>query len=196
MPACRVATQELASNLMMVLAIAMSVDYNLFLLTRYREDLLAGHPVPDAVLHALLSSGYTIVVSGSTLMCCTTGLYLLPLDLIASLGLAGTISVFAAMLFNLTFVPAVLVYFPRFFAMGILGVEVEAALRNGGGRGTIQNDHGSRVGSGSDDDDVLLVLVKHQSVFSSPMSAHLSPLPCYFSPLDIEAYAHGKCFIS
>lgn len=64
---------SVAPNLVMVLSIALSVDYNLFIISRIREEFLAGRELPIAVAIALLTAGNTVVVSGLTLVFCTLG---------------------------------------------------------------------------------------------------------------------------
>lgn len=70
-------------SLMMALILAMSVDYSLFLLTRYREELYDHGPDNDAAVRAMLNTaGHTIAISGPTLIFCFLGLTILPLDFV------------------------------------------------------------------------------------------------------------------
>lgn len=85
-------------------------------------------------------------------------LNLLPLDLIASIGLAGSASVFASMLFNLSFVPAVLFCFPTFFTTAVLGVRKHSSVQCMRNDAIINTNPGSDIGDDDDDDDALLVI--------------------------------------
>ena len=53
-------------------------DYNLFMLSRYREELQQGKDVATAVVNMLRTAGHTISVSGSTLALCFFGLCFFP----------------------------------------------------------------------------------------------------------------------
>jgi len=97
--------------------IALSIDYSLFLLSRFAEERSAPRhaPVEDAVRVMLQSAGHTVAVSGSTLTLCFLGICFLPLDLMQSLGLGAAVAVVATMASNLTLNPALILTFPGFF---------------------------------------------------------------------------------
>ena len=123
-----------APSLMCSVFIAMSIDYSMFLLTRFQEeklrleligpsrtswrtlpvDELRSHmcPVVEAVLG---SSGKIVAASGSTLIICFLGLLFLPLNLMQSIGLSCAVSLIYTMTVNLTLCPALLFLFPHFF---------------------------------------------------------------------------------
>ena len=77
--------------------LAMSVDYSLFLLTRYGEEVKRHKRVADTkVIAAMLrSSGHTVIVSGSTLAICFLGLCFFPIDMLRSCGLGAAIAIFS-----------------------------------------------------------------------------------------------------
>eukprot|EP00966_Prymnesium_polylepis_P095373 2209344-Prymnesium_polylepis.1 len=57
-----------APSLMIAVALALSIDYSLFLLSRFAEEVAVHHqPVPKAVDIMLATSGHTVLVSGTTL---------------------------------------------------------------------------------------------------------------------------------
>eukprot|EP00697_Spironema_sp_BW2_P000510 gnl/Spiro4/10653_TR5698_c0_g1_i1.p1 gnl/Spiro4/10653_TR5698_c0_g1~~gnl/Spiro4/10653_TR5698_c0_g1_i1.p1 ORF type:complete len:863 (+),score=293.34 gnl/Spiro4/10653_TR5698_c0_g1_i1:38-2626(+) len=103
-------------NLMMTLCVAMSIDYSLFLLARYREELRQDTPDDSAVSQMLRYAGHTVIVSGATLSLCFLGLLFIPLNLVSSLGLGCAISVSVTLLINITLVPALLLTFRGFFS--------------------------------------------------------------------------------
>ena len=52
---------------MMSITLAVSIDYSLFILSRYREEIIQGLEVGAAVEQALGTAGHTVLVSGTTL---------------------------------------------------------------------------------------------------------------------------------
>eukprot|EP00759_Apiculatamorpha_spiralis_P042312 PhF_6_TR40458/c0_g1_i2/m.60445/K06994/K06994; putative drug exporter of the RND superfamily len=106
---------SVAPSLMMSVMIAMSIDYALFLLTRYREELTHGNSGIGAVTKVLSTAGHTITVSGLTLCTCFLGLCFFRQDMMTSLGVANALTIFVALVINLTLIPAILLTFPTFF---------------------------------------------------------------------------------
>jgi hypothetical protein len=79
-----------APSVMMSAVIAMSIDYSLFLLSRYREELKGGRDVAQAVLYMTWAAGHTVLVSGSTLVICFASLMFFPAAVLSSSGLGCT----------------------------------------------------------------------------------------------------------
>jgi RND superfamily putative drug exporter len=96
------------SSMIMMMGMAVGVDYSLFYLKREREERKRGRGRIDAIEIAAATSGHSVVVSGIAVIVSMAGLYLAG-DVIFS-GLAtGTIIVVAvAMLGSLTILPALL----------------------------------------------------------------------------------------
>ena len=80
-----------APSVMMSTVIAMSIDYSLFLLSRYREELLNGRKPYGAVEYMMSSAGHTVLVSGSTLAMCFLSLMFFPSPMLKSTGLGCAI---------------------------------------------------------------------------------------------------------
>ncbi len=86
-----------ALNLVMGLGIGLAIDYTLFLLTRYREELDKQGPTAGAVLTTMRTAGRTVAFSASTVAVALAALTVFPLGFIKSMGLAGaTVAVVAA----------------------------------------------------------------------------------------------------
>ena len=102
-------------SLMMSLCIAMSIDYNLFLLSRYTEELLKGHTGPDVIVTVLRTAGHTILISGVTLMLSLLSLIFFPMEMLQSFGYGCCLSIAIALLVSLSFAPSLLLAFPNFF---------------------------------------------------------------------------------
>ena len=109
------AVSSVTPSLMMSLCIAMSIDYSLFVLARFVEELDQGIRGPEVVLRVLRTSGKTVLVSGVTLMISFLGLLTFPLELLRSFGLGCGVTIGMALLISLTFSPSVLLCFPKFF---------------------------------------------------------------------------------
>ena len=106
-------------SLMMTLTLALSLDYNLFLLMRYREELLGGADSATAVTDMLRTAGHTVFVSGVTLCVCFAGLGLFPLDMMRTIGYGCCISVLITLSENLILTPALILEFAGFFERGV-----------------------------------------------------------------------------
>ncbi|KAF4670903.1 hypothetical protein FOZ61_007913 [Perkinsus olseni] len=105
-----------ASPIMMAaIVLALSIDYSLILLTRFREELLVRKKgVRDACIDMLCSSGIIIVSSGGVLFSCFSWILLIPS--FTSVALAFMVSVFCSLSLNLTVIPTFIITFPNFFA--------------------------------------------------------------------------------
>ncbi|MHA1303148.1 MAG: MMPL family transporter [Candidatus Heimdallarchaeaceae archaeon] len=124
-----------APSVMMSCVIAMSIDYSLFLLTRYREEIFKEKDVSTSVRLMSEHAGHTITVSGLTLAVCFLGLVFFPMDLLSSIGLGTAIAVICTLIVNLTFTPAVLLTFSKFFSNFTLREKLIQKRKGGGKEG-------------------------------------------------------------
>jgi putative drug exporter of the RND superfamily len=96
------------SEVVLIIGMAVGVDYSLFYLRREREERTAGHSTAEALRIAAGTSGRAIVVSGLTVMAALAGLFLTGYDVFTGVAL-GTIAVVGvAVLGSLTVLPALL----------------------------------------------------------------------------------------
>jgi heme transporter len=93
--------------------IALAVDYSLFILMRFREELRAGRQPQEAVDAAMATSGLAVVLSGLTVVASLTGIYLIDTPALASMATGAILAVAVAMLTSTTMTPAVLATFGR-----------------------------------------------------------------------------------
>src|ERR1700759_2275538 len=93
--------------------IALAVDYSLFILMRFREELRAGRQTREAVAAAMATSGLAVVLSGMTVVASLTGIYLIHTPALASMATGAILAVTVAMLTATTMTPAVLATFGR-----------------------------------------------------------------------------------
>jgi heme transporter len=93
--------------------IALAVDYSLFILMRYREELRAGRDSKQAADAAMATSGLAVVLSGMTVIASMTGIYLINTPVLRSMATGAVLTVAVAVLTSITLVPAVLATFGR-----------------------------------------------------------------------------------
>src|ERR1700744_1554444 len=88
--------------------IALAVDYSLFILMRFREELRPGREPHEAVDAAMAPSGLAVVLSGMTVVASLTGIYLIDTPALKSMATGAIMAVAVAMLTSTTLTPAVL----------------------------------------------------------------------------------------
>jgi RND superfamily putative drug exporter len=96
------------SSVMLLIGLAVGVDYSLFYLRREREERAAGHDAATALRNAAATSGRSVLVSGSTVVMAMAGMFLSGMLLFGGFALATIIVVLIAMLGSVTVLPAVL----------------------------------------------------------------------------------------
>jgi putative drug exporter of the RND superfamily len=103
-------TGQATSEVVLIIGMAVGVDYTLFYLRREREERAAGRSTHDALRIAARTSGRSIVISGLTVMVALAGLFLTGYSQFTGIGL-GTIAVVGvSVLGSLTFLPALLAW--------------------------------------------------------------------------------------
>jgi putative drug exporter of the RND superfamily len=96
------------SELVLVIGMAVGVDYSLFYLRREREERVAGHDEQTVVGIAAATSGRAILVSGLTVMVSLAGLFLTGIDIFTGIAFGTIMVVGVAVLGSLFFLPALL----------------------------------------------------------------------------------------
>ena len=97
-----------ALNITTALGFALAVDYSLFIVSRYREELAEGRPVSAAIERSLRTAGRTVLFSAITVMLSLAGLLVFPLFFLRSLAFAGITVVGLAAVSALVVLPALL----------------------------------------------------------------------------------------
>ena len=95
------------TNLATMIGLALAIDYSLFLVSRFREELLH-HPVDKAVERTMATVGKAVAVSGIAVAIGLAALIVFEADALRSMGIGGVVVVVATMLFGLTVLPALL----------------------------------------------------------------------------------------
>ena len=113
----RVEMSIYVQNIATMLGLALAIDYSLFLVSRFREELARGRTVGEAVERAVATSGKAVVFSGVAVAIGLSGLLFFRSLALSSIGIGGSFVVLASVFYALTFLPAVL---------GMLGPRVNA----------------------------------------------------------------------
>ena len=96
------------SSIVLLVGMAVGIDYSLFYLRRTREERAAGRSTAEALRIAAHTSGRAIVVSGLTVMIALAGLFLTGIDVFSGVAVGTILVVGVAVLGSLTFLPAIL----------------------------------------------------------------------------------------
>jgi uncharacterized membrane protein YdfJ with MMPL/SSD domain len=97
-----------AMNIITLLGLGMAIDYALFIVSRYREELDRGYQPGEAVERTLATAGRTVAVAALTVSLALASLLLFPQVFLRSMGFGGMAAVLVAMLAALTVLPALL----------------------------------------------------------------------------------------
>jgi RND superfamily putative drug exporter len=97
-----------AVNIVIMLGLGLAIDYALFVVSRFREELAAGRSTEDAVVRTMATAGRTVAFSGLTVAVALGALLLFPMNFLRSMGYGGIASVAIAMLAAITVLPALL----------------------------------------------------------------------------------------
>jgi RND superfamily putative drug exporter len=100
--------QQTLSAIILMIGMAVGIDYSLFYLRREREERAKGRSPRDALLIAARTSGQAVLISGATVLIAMAGMFISGNSLFTTIGLGTMIVVLAAMIGSLTVLPAVL----------------------------------------------------------------------------------------
>src|SRR5208282_6779670 len=95
-------------NVCSLIGLGVAIDYSLFTVSRYREELAAGHDYPEALARALEGAGRVVCFSGLAVGTGLVGLMFFGGSFLWAMGIGGTVVVLLAIVFALTFLPALL----------------------------------------------------------------------------------------
>lgn len=98
----------LAFNIITLLGIGMGIDYSLFYVNRFKEELARGLTVEDAIAKTHSRAGLAILFSGVTSVIGVSSLLLFDLTVLDSIGIGAVIVISIALLSAQTLMPAVL----------------------------------------------------------------------------------------
>lgn len=98
-----------ALNLTTGLGLGLAIDYSLFMVSRYREEIARTGPGLEAMRRTMATAGRTVLFSSLTVTAALASLLVFPQRFLYSMGLGGSLVAIFAMLVSLTVLPAILV---------------------------------------------------------------------------------------
>ncbi|HEX4204993.1 MAG TPA: MMPL family transporter [Ktedonobacteraceae bacterium] len=104
-------------NITTLFGLGLGVDYSLFIVSRFREELVKRKDVEEAVAVTIATAGRAVAFSGLTVSIGLFGLTFLHINMLHSVGLGGILVVVLAILAAITLLPA---------ALAIIGVRINA----------------------------------------------------------------------
>jgi len=108
-----------------MIGLGVGIDYSLFLVTKYRQNLALGHDRRESVSRAVATSGSAIVFAGTTVVIALVSLAVAGIPLVATLGYVTAIAVATAVTAALTLLPAVI----SLLGKHVFGAQLPAFLR-------------------------------------------------------------------
>jgi uncharacterized membrane protein YdfJ with MMPL/SSD domain len=99
---------QYAINIVTLIGLGVSIDYSLFIVNRFRDELAAGASREDAIATTMATAGRAITFSGLTVAVGLSAMLFFQGTFMASMGAAGAIVVAVAVAYALTFLPAML----------------------------------------------------------------------------------------
>jgi RND superfamily putative drug exporter len=113
---------EFAPFIGIMIGLGVGIDYALLIVTRYREQLHAGHSVRESVQIAIDTAGRSVLFAGGTVVISLLGMFMMGISFINGLAITASLTVAITVLASLTLLPALL---------GFAGTNVERTKRRG-----------------------------------------------------------------
>ena len=107
-PSRLVPISSTTSSIVLLVGMAVGIDYSLFYLRRVREERAAGATTAEALATAARTSGRAIVAAGLTVIACMAGLFVTGFQVFDGVAIGTMLVVAIAVLGSLTFLPALL----------------------------------------------------------------------------------------
>jgi RND superfamily putative drug exporter len=96
------------TSVVTMLGLALAIDYSLFMVSRFREELACGATVEEAVQRTVATSGKAVAFSGTAVAIGLSGLLVFRAPTLSSMGIGGALIALTSVAYALTFLPAVL----------------------------------------------------------------------------------------
>ncbi len=99
---------DFSLQMMAMIGLGVGIDYALFIVTRYREHLHAGHTPEDATVMAVNTAGRAVLFAGITVMISLLGLFIIGIEFVRGMAIAGATGVLVMMIAAVTLLPALI----------------------------------------------------------------------------------------
>jgi trehalose monomycolate/heme transporter len=106
-----------AQPVVTLIGLGIAIDYGLFIVSRFREEIAEGYDTEAAVRRSVMTSGRTVFFSAVIIVASSVPLLLFPQDFLKSITYAMIATVMLSAILSITLLPA---------ALGILGKNVDA----------------------------------------------------------------------
>jgi putative drug exporter of the RND superfamily len=97
-----------STNIVILIGLGVAIDYSLFIVNRFREELKAGQSPEQALIGSMRTSGRAVAFSGITVAIGLSAMLFFQGSFLASMGFAGAVVVAIAVLYALTFLASLL----------------------------------------------------------------------------------------
>ncbi|HEY8525441.1 MAG TPA: MMPL family transporter, partial [Acidimicrobiales bacterium] len=101
---------DFATFLGIMIGLGVGIDYALLIVTRYREQLHAGHGVRESISVAIDTAGRSVVFAGATVVISLLGMLLMGMGFISGLGITAAATVAITVIASVTLLPALLAF--------------------------------------------------------------------------------------
>ena len=129
-----VPTNDLLSSVVLLVGMAVGVDYSLFYIRRDREERARGDSVDHAIAVTAATSGRAVVVSGLTVMVAMAGMFLAGFSIFSAFAMGTILVVAVAVLGSVTVLPALLSILGRWVDRPRIPLLWRLQRRSGGSR--------------------------------------------------------------
>jgi RND superfamily putative drug exporter len=99
---------DFSAQMTAMIGLGVGIDYALFIVTRYRENLAEGMSPEDSTVEAVDTAGRAVIFAGITVMISLLGLFSIGVEFVRGLAIAGATGVFVMMVAAITLLPALL----------------------------------------------------------------------------------------
>src|SRR3954453_9211242 len=120
---------DATASVILLMGMAVGVDYSLFYLKREREERAAGHEGHEALYRAAATSGQAVLISGFTVLIAMAGMLFAGTKIFTSIGIGAMLVVFSSLVGSLTVLPALLGRLDRYIERGLRQVLAATVLR-------------------------------------------------------------------
>jgi RND superfamily putative drug exporter len=100
-------------NIVTMIGLGLAIDYALFIVTRFREELARGNDVETALVATMATAGRTVAFSGVTVGVAISSMAIFPVMFLKSMAYGGVAAVAIAMIAAMTALPALLAVLGR-----------------------------------------------------------------------------------